>query len=147
MSQYPIILIPPQIQRVKSMLPPVESFDKLEPKKVLEKEPEKTTNTVVLVQAGAVTMSSAVIGNKVATEAGLLLFILGLGANRCSKNGDKSKPMASAKKNIEDKSLYIIRIYRNTTRQKLYTRERVKQSQSPKQIAVFQSKLLLSILG
>ena len=80
MSHYPIILIPPKIQRTRSKLPPKPPFPVLSQPQQPGEEPKKINNTVISVEAAAVTIPSAVMTSQGATIPGLLLFLAGAGA-------------------------------------------------------------------
>ena len=80
MSHYPIILIPSQIQRTRSELPPKPPFPVLSEPQQPGAEPKKINNTVIGVEAAAVTIPSIAIASQGATVPGLLLFLAGAGA-------------------------------------------------------------------
>lgn len=78
MSQYPIILIPGEIERVKSALPPVPAFTEPLPQQP-GVEPEKLNTTVIVVEATVATVPSVTIASQGGTVPGLL-FLAAAGA-------------------------------------------------------------------
>jgi hypothetical protein len=79
MSHYPIILIPGEIERVKSVLPPKPIFTEPLPQQP-GAEPEKLNTTVIAVEATVATVPSIAIASQGGTVPGLLLFLAAAGA-------------------------------------------------------------------
>lgn len=79
MSQYPIILIPPAIQQIKSALPPLPKSIEPLPQQPAQ-EPEKVNATIIAVEATAATLPSVAIASQGETAPGLLLFFVTAGA-------------------------------------------------------------------
>lgn len=144
MSHYPIILIPSQIQRVKSELPPTPVFSEPLPQQP-RAEPKKINNTVIAVEAAAVTIPSIAIASQGATVPGLLLFLAGAVAIAAQVwRQIQTYPKRKQKHRRE------IAVYRENLeeydRKRRRHEEEVKASQRPDRVAEFQYKLLLEIL-
>ena len=143
MSHYPIVLIPPEIQRVKSELPVLSVFSEPLPQQPGE-EPKKINNTVIAVEA-AVTIPSTAIASQGATVPGLLLFLAGAGAIAIQVwRQIKTYPKRKQKHRRE------VAVYREKReeydRKKIRHEEKVKASQRPDRVVEFQYKLLIDIL-
>ena len=144
MSHYPIVLIPPEIQRVKSELPVLPVFSEPLPQQPGE-EPKKINNTVIGVEAAAVTIPSAVMTSQGATIPGLLLFLAGAGAIAAQawrqiqtypkRKQKHRRKVADYRDKLEEYS-----------RKKRQHEEEVRASQRPERVVEFQYKLLLDIL-
>jgi len=141
MSCYPIILIPSQIQRIKSEFPPFEPFNEPMPRPLGEK-PKKVNKAFLAVEVGVVTMSSIFLGNQGATVLGLTLFLIGaagiiIQASRQIKSYSKR----------EQKYRREVIIHHDFNKKKSLYEKKVKVSQSPEGISEFQQKRLLDTLG
>lgn len=79
MSYFPLVLIPPKIQQVKLVRPPVPTFTEPLPQQP-GPEPEKVNATLVAVEMTAVSVPSAAIVSQGGTVPGLLLFFVVIGA-------------------------------------------------------------------
>ena len=145
MSHYPIVLIPSQIQQVKSELPPKPSFPVLlQPQQPGEK-PKKINNTVIGVEAAAITIPSVVMTSQGATVPGLLLFLAGAGAIAIQVwRQIQTYPKRKQKHRREVANYHDeLEEYNNKKRQH---EEKVRASQRPDRVVEFQYKLLLDIL-
>jgi hypothetical protein len=144
MSHYPIILIPSQIQRVKSELPPKPVFSEPLPQQP-GAEPKKVNNTVIAVEAAAVTIPSIAIASQGATAPGLLLFLAGAGAIAAQAWRQITTYPKRKQKHRRNIAVYHNEMEEYGRKKSLHERE-AKASQSPERVVEFQYKLLLDIL-
>ena len=145
MSQYPIILIPPSIQEVKSAQPSVPTFIEPLPQQPGRK-PEKVNATVIAVEATAATVPSVAIASQGGTVPGLLLFLVAAGAIAAQlwqqittypqRKREHDRQIASYPKKLEAYN-----------RKKRQHEEKVKAARSPERVTEFRYKLLLDVLS
>ena len=145
MSHYPIILIPSQIQRTRSELPPKPPFPVLSEPQQPGEEPKKVNNTVVAVEAAAVTIPSVAMTSQGATVPGLLLFLAGAGAIAAQAWRQITTYPKRKQKHRREVIIYREKLEENDRKRSKYERE-LKASQSPERVVEFQYKLLLDIL-
>lgn len=144
MSHYPIVLIPAEIQRVKSELPVLPVFSEPLPQQPGE-EPKKVNTTVIAVEAAAVTIPSIAITSQGATAPGLLLFLAGAGAIAAQAWRQIKTYPKRKQKHRREITVYREKLEEYDTKKRQHERE-VRASQSPERVAEFQYKLLLDIL-
>ena len=144
MSHYPIVLIPSQIQRVKSELPPKPVFSEPLPQQPGE-EPKKVNNTVIAVEVAAVTIPSVAIASQGATVPALLLFLAGAGAIAAQAWRQIQTYPKRKQKHRREVAVYRKKLEENDRKKSEYERE-VMASQRPERVVKFQYKLLLDIL-
>ena len=145
MSNYPIILIPPDIQQVKSVQPPAPTFTEQQPQKP-GSEPEKVKTNVIAVEAAAVTVPSlAIASSDGGFMTGLLLFLAVGSAIAVQAWRQITTYPQRLREHSHQVSAYSgnLRVYNRKKRQ--YEVE-VRAAGSPEKLAEFQYKLLLDIL-
>ena len=146
MSHYPIILIPSQIQQVKSELPPKPPFPVLSQPQQPGEKPKKINNAIVIgVEAAAVTIPSTAIASQGATVPGLLLFLAGAGAIATQAWRQITSYPKRLQKHRREVIVYREQLEDNERKKSSYEQE-IRLSQSPQRVAEFQYKLLLDIL-
>ncbi len=145
MSNYPIILIPPDIQQVKSAQPPPPTFTEQQPQKP-GSEPEKVKTNVIAVEAAAVTVPSLVIAS---SDGGFITgFLLFLAAGSAIA-AQAWRQITTYPQRLREHSHQVaaypnnLRVYNRNKRQ--YEVE-VRAVGSPERVAEFQYKLLLDVL-
>ena len=145
MSHYPIVLIPSQIQRVKSELPPKPPFPVLSQPQQPGEEPKKINNTVIGIEAVAVTIPSIAMTSQGATAPGLLLFLAGAGAIAAQAWRQITTYPKRKQKHRRKIAVYRGQLEENDRIKSNYEEE-VKASQTPQRVIKFQYNLLLDIL-
>ncbi|NDJ25698.1 hypothetical protein GS682_29720 [Nostoc sp. B(2019)] len=145
MSQYPIILIPGEIQRVKSAKPPEPIFTEPLPQQP-GVEPQKLNTTVIAVEATVATVPSVAIVSQGGTVPGFLLFLAAAGA--IAGHAWHQITTYPQRKQKHDREVVTypkkVEIYEKKKRQHY---EEVKATQSPERVAEFRYKLLLEVLS
>ena len=144
MHQFPIILIPPVIQEVKSAQPPIPTFTEPLPQQPGRK-PEKVNTTIIAVEATAATVPSVAIVSQGGTVPGLLLFLVAAGAIAAQlwqqiitypqRKREHDRQIAAYPKKLEAYN-----------RKKSQHEAEVRATRSLERIAEFQYKLLLNVL-
>jgi hypothetical protein len=145
MSHYPIILIPSQIQRIRSALPPKPPFPVLSQPQQPGEEPKKINNTVIGIEAVAVTIPSIAMTSQGATAPGLLLFLAGVGAIAAQAWRQITTFPKRKQKHRRDVAVYREEMEEYNRKKSRHEIE-AKESQSPERVVEFQYKLLLDIL-
>lgn len=145
MGHYPIILIPPQIQRVNSELPPKPVFSESRPQEPGE-EPKKVKATVIAVEATAVTIPSIAMTSQGATAPGLLLLLAGAGAIAAQAWRQITTYPKRKQKYRREVAVYRENLQEYDRKKSLHEKK-VRASQSPERVAEFQYKLVLDILS
>jgi very-short-patch-repair endonuclease len=145
MSHYPVILIPSQIQRVRSELPPKPSFPVLSQPQQPGEEPKKINNTVIGIEAVAVTIPSITMTSQGATAPGLLLFLAGVGAIAAQAWRQITTYPKRKQKHRREVTVYREKLEENDRKKSLHERE-ARASRSSERVIEFQYKLLLDIL-
>ncbi|MBN3898339.1 MAG: hypothetical protein HWQ41_24615 [Nostoc sp. NOS(2021)] len=147
MSQYPIILIPGEIEKVKSAQPPKPIFIFTEPlPQQPGAEPQKLNTTVIAVEATVATVPSVAIASQSGTVSGLLLFLVTAGAIAAQAWHQITTYPQRKQKHDREVVTYPkkVEIYEKKKRQHY---EEVKATQSPERVAEFRYKLLLQVLN
>ncbi len=145
MHQFPIVLIPPTIQWVKSSLPPIPTFIEPLPQQP-GAEPEKVNATVIAVEATAVTVPSvALTSQQGGTVPGLLLFLVAAGAIAAQVWRQITTYPQRKREHDRHVAVYPKKLEAYNLKKRQYEEE-VKVSQSPERVAEFQYKLLLDVL-
>lgn len=145
MSHYPIILIPGEIEKVKSDLPPKSIFTEPLPHQP-GIQPQKLNTTVIAVEATVATVPSIAIASQGGTVPGLLLFLVAAGAIAAQawhqittypqRKQEHDREVVNYPKKVND--------YESNKRQH---DDKEKLAQSPEKVAEFRYKLLLKVLS
>lgn len=144
MTYFPIILIPTEIQRVKSTLPPTPVFNESMPEPP-GAEPKKVKTKQIAVEATAVTVPSVAMISQEATAPGFLLLLAGLGAI-AAQVWRQITTFPKRRSRYERQLVDYSDRLREYDRKKQRHEDELKASQHPQRIAQFQYKLLLDIL-
>lgn len=145
MSQYPVILIPTAVEKVKSAKPPEPIFTEPLPQQP-GAEPEKLNTTVIAVEATVATVPSVAIASQGGTVPGLLLFLAAVGAI-ATQAWHQITTYPQRKQEHEREVANYPKKLKNYEIKKRQHEEKIKVSQSPEKVADFRYKLLMQILS
>jgi hypothetical protein len=145
MSQYPIILIPGEIKKVKSAQPPKPIFTEPLPQQP-GAEPKKLNTTVIAVESTVATVPSVAIASQQGgTVPGLLLFLAAAGAI-ATQAWQQITTYPKRKQKHDNEVADYTNNFQRYEQKKRKHEEEVKASQSPERVAEFRYRLLLQIL-
>ncbi|MCL6753642.1 hypothetical protein KBT16_22800 [Nostoc sp. CCCryo 231-06] len=145
MSQYPIILIPGDIQRAKSALPPEPIFTEPLPQQP-GAEPQKLNTTVIVVEATVATVPSVAIASQGGTMPGLLLFLAAAGAIAAQAWHQITTYPQRKQKHDGEVADYPRKLESHKQKEREH-QEEVKAARSPERVTEFRYKLLLKVLS
>jgi hypothetical protein len=143
MSQYPIILIPGEIERAKLALPPVPIPP--DPPQLPGTKPQKINNTLIAVET-AVAIPTIPIVSQLTSIPGWLLFLAVAGAI-AGHVWDQITTYPQHKQKHDHEVESYPKKLKDYEIKKHQHQEEVKASQSPERVAEFRYKLLLQILS
>lgn len=144
MSYFPIILIPQQIERVKSAEPPVPIFTEPLPQQP-GKEPQKLNATIIAVETTAAVPTVAIVSQG-QTIPGLLLLLAAVGAI-AAHAWHQIKSYPERKQKHKDKVADYHRELKSYESKKREHEKEVGAARSPQRLAEFRYKLLMQILS
>jgi hypothetical protein len=132
MTQYPIIIIPPQIERIKSAQPPAQPFSQFPPT-----PPQKLNFTLIGIEAVLAVPLAAII-SQVTSIPIPLIFLVAVGVIAFQS-------WIQVATYPERKEQYKNQEYEYSEKLRLYEQEN-QVAKSPQGIAEFRYKLLLNVL-